>query len=168
MGYSVTKALRNVQIVMLPNVAGYANQISYRSEDLATKYPGAQLSDDDSEWFIGDLALSQLRAGEPLCRRGRSANENLLGNVFQLRIAKAALGRLLAVRRRCIALHVRIATGLPVNYMRDAGDLKLALIGQHRVKTDVADFLANVTDVMVMPQPYGTIGAPFNGMSDCA
>lgn len=156
-GYGVTKALMNDQVVMFPSVAGYAHEIAYHSEELTAKYPGEQLSDDDGDWFIGDLALSQLRAGEQLRLRGRTANENLLGNVFRLRMAKAALGKLLTGHGNGDALHIRIATGLPVTHMRDAADLKLALIGQHHVKTDAADFVANIADVMVMPQPYGTI-----------
>lgn len=43
------------------------------------------------------------------------------------------------------------------DHMRDASELKTSLIGQHLIKTDTADIIANVTEVMVMPQPYGTI-----------
>lgn len=54
------------------------------------------------------------------------------------------------------------------DHMRDAAELKASLIGQHLIKTDTAELIAHVSEVMVMPQPYGTICAPFNGMSDCA
>jgi hypothetical protein len=37
--------------------------------------------------------------------------------------------------------------------------LKASLLGQHLIKTDTADLISNVTEVMVMPQPYGTIYA---------
>jgi hypothetical protein len=40
--------------------------------------------------------------------------------------------------------------------MRDAAALKNALLGQHLIRTDSADFVANVSEVMVMPQPYGS------------
>jgi hypothetical protein len=43
--------------------------------------------------------------------------------------------------------------------MPSADALKAALSGQHAVKTDSADFVANVTEVMVMPQPYGALYA---------
>lgn len=43
--------------------------------------------------------------------------------------------------------------------MRDAADLKAALTGQHLIKTDIAEIVANVDEVMVMPQPYGSIYA---------
>ena len=80
-----------------------------------------------------------------------------MGNIFRARLAKAALGKLLTGKRDESAVHVRLATGLPVDHMADAPDLKVALIGQHRIRTDSADFIANITEVMVMPQPQGTI-----------
>jgi plasmid segregation protein ParM len=40
--------------------------------------------------------------------------------------------------------------------MRDAAELKEALLGQHLIKTDSCEVIANVTDVIVMPQPYGS------------
>ena len=52
-----------------------------------------------------------------------------------------------------------LPVGLPVDHMRDAADLKAALTGQHLIKTDTAEIIANVDEVMVMPQPYGTIYA---------
>jgi hypothetical protein len=52
--------------------------------------------------------------------------------------------------------------------MRDAAELKEALLGQHLIQTDACEVIANVTEVMVMPQPYGSACAPSNGVSDCA
>lgn len=43
--------------------------------------------------------------------------------------------------------------------MADADDFKRALLGQHLINTDTANFIANVTKVMVMPQPYGCVFA---------
>src|SRR5690606_39593788 len=64
----------------------------FRSEALAAKYPGDQLTDEDgSTWFVGDLALAQLPPGELLRLRGRTANEKTMGNTFRLRLAKAAI-----------------------------------------------------------------------------
>jgi plasmid segregation protein ParM len=40
--------------------------------------------------------------------------------------------------------------------MRDAAELKEALLGQHLIKTDSCEVIANVTEVIVMPQPYGS------------
>jgi hypothetical protein len=43
--------------------------------------------------------------------------------------------------------------------MPDAAELKAMLLGQHLVQTDCAELIANITEVMVMPQPYGTVYA---------
>jgi plasmid segregation protein ParM len=43
--------------------------------------------------------------------------------------------------------------------MRDAADLRAALIGQHLVQTDSTEVVANISEVMVMPQPYGSLYA---------
>jgi plasmid segregation protein ParM len=156
-GYGVTKAVTDADTVFFPSVAGFARELKFQADEISSKYPGDQIADEDGEWFVGDLALSQVPAGQLLFLRGRTADESNMGNVFRARMARVALGKLLAGRKNGEVVHVRIATGLPVDHMRDAGELKKALLGQHRIHTDSADFIANVTEVMVMPQPYGTI-----------
>lgn len=157
-GYGVTKVVSSAGSFSFPSVAGYAREIKFKAEEIAAKYPGDQITDDDgADWFVGDLALSQLKAHEQRRLRGRTANEAEIGNVFRVRLAKVAIGKLFAGLHNGDVMHIRIATGLPVDHMRGAGELKAALIGQHRIKTDVCDIIANITDVMVMPQPYGTI-----------
>ncbi len=156
-GYGVVKALTAETAITFPSVCGHAREIKFQKDEIAARHPGDQIRDDDGLWFLGDLALVQLPPGELLRLRGRTADEMTMGNVFRVRLAKAALGKLLAGKRDEQVVHVRIATGLPVDHLADAPDLKTALLGQHRIKTDTADFIANVTDVMVMPQPQGTI-----------
>lgn len=156
-GYGVTKAIADKHSIVFPSVWGYARPIKFKADEIAARYPGDQISDDDGDWFIGDLALSQLRAGEQRNLRGRTADEMAMGNVARVRLAKVAIGKMFPNMMNRDTVHVRIATGLPVDHMRDAGELKQALIGQHLIHTDSTEFIANVTDVMVMPQPYGTI-----------
>lgn len=158
-GYGWVKAVTSSATITFPSVAGHAREIKFRAQDLATKYPGQQLFDDDGRWFIGELALTQIPAGELLRLRGRTANESTMGNAFRLRLAKVAVGKLLTgcfTKDREI-IHVKVATGLPVDHMPDAAALKETLLGQHRIQTDSCDVLINITDVAVMPQPYGTI-----------
>lgn len=156
-GYGVTKLVANGSaVITFPSVVAYSREIKFRADEIAAKYPGDQIMDDDGAWFVGDLALSQ-SPNQLLRLRGRTARENLVGNVFRLRLAKVALGKLFPGQRNGEVVHLRIATGLPVDHMRDAGELKAALIGQHLVQTDTTQFVANIVDVMVMPQPYGTI-----------
>jgi plasmid segregation protein ParM len=158
-GYGVVKAVTSEAVITFPSVAGHAREIKFRHEELTQRHPGEQITDDDGAWFVGDLALAQLPPGELLRLRGRTANEATMGNAFRLRLAKVAIGKLLSGMRHQDAVHLRLATGLPCDHMRDAGELKTALLGQHVIRTDCTDVIANITEVMVMPQPYGTIYA---------
>src|SRR5690606_23723529 len=154
-GYGVVKAVTADHVVMFPSVMGHAREIKFQQDEIAKRHPGDQISDDDGNWFVGDLALAQLPTGELLRLRGRTANDTTMGNAFRLRLAKVAIGKLMQGTHTRDAVHLRIATGLPTDHMRDAADLKAMLLGQHLVRTDSAEMVANVTDVMVMPQPYG-------------
>jgi hypothetical protein len=87
-----------------------------------------------------------------------------MGNAFRLRLAKVAIGKLvteLSGGRHDAGdvVHLRIATGLPVDHMRDAAEFKRALLGQHVIRTDTAELVANIAEVMIMPQGYGAIYA---------
>jgi plasmid segregation protein ParM len=170
-GYGVTKAITDEQALAFPSVIGYAVDIKFRSDEIARAHPGDQITDEDGDWFVGDLALSQLRAGGQLRLRGRTSREAEQGNVFRTRLAKVAIGKLFPGRKNREIVHLRIATGLPVDHMPDQALLKEALIGQHVIETDQTSMIANVTEVMVMPQPYGTIYAdmltPDGSVNDC-
>jgi len=158
-GYGVVKAVTADQVVMFPSVMGHAREIKFQQEDMARRHPGDQMTDDEGDWFVGDLALAQLPPGEILRLRGRTANESTMGNAFRLRLAKVAIGKVMQGMWNRDIVHIRIATGLPTDHMRDAAELKASLIGQHLIKTDTAELIAHVSEVMVMPQPYGTIYA---------
>jgi hypothetical protein len=158
-GYGMVKAVTSETVVTFPSVCGHARTLRFQAEAITARHPGDQVTDGEGTWFVGDLALTQLPPGELLRLRGRTADETAIGNVFRVRLAKAALGKLLPGLDSGDVVHLRLCTGLPVDHLPDAPGLKAALFGQHRVKTDAADFIANVTEVMVMPQPQGTIFA---------
>lgn len=158
-GYGVTKAVTDDLVLTFASVMGHAREIKFQQDEIAKRHPGDQISDDEGNWFIGDLALSQLPPGELLRLRGRTANEATMGNAFRLRLVKVAIGKLMQGMWSGDAVHIRIATGLPTDHMRDAAELKDSLLGQHLIRTDTAQLIANITEVMVMPQPYGTIYA---------
>jgi len=104
--------------------------------------------------------MSQLREGELMRLRGRSGTTDDVGVEARLRLIKAALGKLLgAMVTNGDMITIRLATGLPVAHYRTTAvkTLKQALIGTHPIQTDVANFIACITDVMVMPQPTGAL-----------
>ncbi|MEQ9032929.1 MAG: ParM/StbA family protein [Aggregatilineales bacterium] len=156
-GYGVVKVVTDEHSLGFPSVMGHAREIKFQQETIQQKYPGDQITDDEGEWFVGDLALAQLQPGELLRLRGITANEKTMGNTFRLRLAKVAIGKLAQGVWGRDVVHLRLSTGLPVDHMRDAAELKDALLGQHLITTDSCEIIANVTEVRVMPQPYGSI-----------
>jgi len=159
-GYGATKAVMpSREPIVFPSVFGRSHDFDeFERTSISQKpeYAGEQLTDDEGDWLVGRLAQSQLKTAEQLVLRGRSASESD-DNAARVRLAKVAIGKLLSGTRNGEAIHVRIATGLPVDHMGGAAELKTALIGLHHIQTDAADFVANIIDVIVMPQPYGTL-----------
>jgi len=156
-GYGVVKAVTSDTVITFPSVAGHAREFRFQQDEIARRHPGDQLTDEDGMWFIGEAGAGPAPAGELLRLRGRGAGQDALGNAFRLRMARAAIGKLFPGLRSRDALHVRIATGLPCDHMADAAELRRTLLGTHLVQSDSAELVANITEVMVMPQPYGTI-----------
>ncbi len=155
-GYGVVKAVTDHAAIAFPSVMGHTHEIKFQQEMIRQKYPGDQITDDDGEWFVGNLAMAQVPAGELLRLRGRTANEKTMGNAFRLRLAKVAIGKLVQGVWGRDVVHLKLSTGLPVDHMRDASELKEALLDQHLIQTNLCEVIANVTEVKVMPQPYGT------------
>lgn len=160
-GYGVVKAVtpNRVKPVVFPSVAGHSRVIKFAAEQIAEKYPGCHIIDKHGDWFVGDLAASQVPTGELLRLRGRGANDNSSGNAFRLRMALAAIGMILSGcywGDECI-VPVNITTGLPVDHLHNRAELKQALMGTHRIRTDSADVTVNIQSVRIMPQPYGTV-----------
>ena len=83
-GYGVVKAVTSEAVITFPSVAGHAREIKFQQAEIAQRHPGDQISDDEGDWFVGDLALAQLPPGELLRLRGRTANEAAMGNLFRL------------------------------------------------------------------------------------
>lgn len=157
-GYRFTKALTAGRApVIFPSVAGPGRDMDFQAEKSAEAHPGDRLTDDEGDWFIGELAMEQYRNPDMLLKlKGRVGEDDTMGYEFRVRMAKAAIGKLFGLCDGSV-IHIRLATGLPVTHMNRSAELKQALIGQHQIKTDNANFIANVVDVSVMPQPYAVI-----------
>lgn len=156
-GYGVTKVVTNAACVAFPSVWGVARDARFQAEELAKRYPGERITDDEGTFFVGDLALSQLRPEQVRYLRGRTSDETALGNVARLRLLSVALGKLMPGVRGRDAVHVTLATGLPVDHMRGAAAFKESLIGRHLVQTDDVEMIVNICKVYCLPQPYGCL-----------
>src|SRR5262245_39866544 len=140
-GYGDTKAVMpGVEPVIFPSVLGVKQEIRFRGDEIAQRYPGEQLSDDDGDWFVGYAALKHVSTGGLLQLRGRTADSDEL----RLRLMKVALGKLLAniAGNSGDVIQVVISTGLPVGHMGNAGRFKSALLGKHAIMTDQCKFVA--------------------------
>lgn len=161
-GYGAIKALTpGKPPLIFSSVAGRAIDLGFQETEIAAAYPGDQITDDEGSWFVGALAQKMLiQPGQLQYLRGETADDDARGNVFRLRMAKAAIGKLLSGSVTTgDVVHIRLATGLPVGHMNNTAQFKATLIGQHHIKTDSADFIANISEVMVIPQAYAAIYA---------
>lgn len=158
-GYGAVKAVSDGKSAVFPSVWARAIEQRFQTSITAEKYPGDDISDDEGDWWIGNKAMKHAPGDRKQNARGRTASETSIGHVARVRLAKAAISKLYPMRTNGDVVHIRLATGLPVSHMPGAAELKAAFIGQHLIQTDIADFVANITECAVMPQPYGTIYA---------
>lgn len=154
-GYGVVKAINDGDNVVFPAVWARASDARFETSTTKDNYKGDDITDDEGDWLVGYKAQKHARVLFDI--RGRSTDEEHISHSYRLRLLKAALGKLYPGLRNGDVLHFHIATGLPVDHMRGAAAFKGVLIGQHRIQTDQTDFVANISEVSVMPQPYGTI-----------
>ena len=158
-GYGKIKVAHAGVSFTFPSVAGLARNVRFGSESNASRFPNEQIEHDGNSWWVGNFASEQLSASEQRRLRGRSSNADENGMNFRVLMMKSALAKLAPETKNGDVLHYRIVTGLPVNHMAQAGALKKALIGKHPVHTDSTNFIANIVDVAVMPEPRGTMFA---------
>lgn len=151
-GYGITKATSGSEPITFPSVWGRKGDVTYASTATQTLYTGDDLTDDDGEWWIGEKAQTHVATHKLRDLRSRTDDE------ARLRLAKAALGKLpLPAVDPGDTVHMTLATGLPVDHMRSASALKDLFTGQHVIQNDRVHYVANITRVYVMPQPYGTL-----------
>lgn len=155
-GFGFTKVVTNDAAAIFPSVAGHAHDLKFNADEISAKYPGEQVEDGAGSWLVGNFALKQIPAKQLISLQGRTGNDDEFGMAFRRRMMFAALAKV-CPGVNGDTVHIHLSTGLPVDHMADAPMMKQALIGKHRIQTNNADFVANVTDCIVMPQPMGTI-----------
>jgi hypothetical protein len=166
-GYGVTNVVWAYGRDKFPSITGRAQEISYQVDEITKKYPGQQLSDDDGDWFVGDLAAAQLT--DNLINRlyGRGGNEGI-NHTHRLRLVKVGLARAIDFERQNKRMKLRngdmvrvyLSVGLPVSHFKEsASALKMSLVGQHKVHTDLGHFVVDIAHIEVTPEPYGCVYA---------
>ncbi len=100
--------------------------------------------------FVGELASRQGRPGAVRSPRDRDR----VADPIVTHLADAAFALLLPGVEQA---RVRVVTGLPVAYYRDAFDLSQRLLGAHAILLEGRSLTVDVQDVLVVPQPFGAL-----------
>ncbi len=153
-GYRFTKATRGDRMIMFPSVLSRAHDIRYKKDEISAKHPGMWVTDDQEDWFVGDLAIQQGK--HQLQLQGRDGNTEF-NTQFRVRMMLSALAQLYPNQRNGALIRIMIVTGLPVDHLADAAALTEALSVTRPVDTNNTGFNVEVIEVMIMPQPYGTM-----------
>lgn len=152
-GYGMTKAVADSgQHVCFESRVAPAEFIRFQADIGAKVQPNGLILHDPDEGplFVGELASRQGRPGAVRSPRDRDrVNDPIVAH-----LADAAFALLLpGLEYAC----VRVVTGLPVAYYRDAHDLAGQLMGTHHILLEGRSLTVEVEDVLVVPQPFGAL-----------
>jgi plasmid segregation protein ParM len=155
-GYGYTKAVGEATQVVFPSIVGKAERIRYENDvhhQLGSHAePGIALVTEEGDRFVGELALLQSRVQWTLLDRSRV--EDPSARLLFL----AALSELAGEDKA--AQPYRVVTGLPVKWYDDRAKVIEQLQGKHIVKrVNGHKFVQrfSVADVLVVPQPFGSL-----------
>jgi plasmid segregation protein ParM len=155
-GYGYTKAVGEDAQVVFPSVIGKAERIRYES-DLHSQFVshdglGIALITEEGDRFVGELALLQSRVQWTLLDRSRV--EDPSARLLFL----AALSELVGERQ--VDREFRVVTGLPVKWYADRDKVVSQFQGKHLVRRINGHQVVqrfSVTNVLVVPQPFGSL-----------
>jgi len=152
-GYGLTKAVAdNGRRACFESRVAPAEFIRFQAEMGArVAANGLTLHDaQEGALWVGELASKQGRPGALRSPRDRDR----VNDPITTHLAHAAFAMLLPGLEHA---RVRVVTGLPVAYYRDAFQLSQHLLGTHQVLLDGRSLVVEVEDVLVVPQPFGAL-----------
>jgi plasmid segregation protein ParM len=153
LGYGDSKGFcSNGRSIYFPSLVAPAEFVRFQA-DLGpqVKINGVTLRDtEEGDLFVGELALRQGRPGAVRSPRDRDR----VADPIMTHLADAAFAMLLP---DVSYARVKLVTGLPVDYYRDAESLAAHLRGTHHVKLDDRRLVVDVAEVHVVPQPFGAL-----------
>ncbi len=154
-GYGYTKATSGTSEVVFPSVVGKAERIRYESDfDRSAAGQSRQIAviTAEGDRFVGELALLQSRVRWTLLDRSRVQDPS--ARLLFL----SALSELVGLTSE--KNNFRIVTGLPTQWYADREKVIEQLSGKHvlrRVNGRQVVQRFSVDDVLVVPQPFGSL-----------
>jgi len=152
-GYGMTKAVSSSgrQVCFESRVAP-AEFIRFQANIGAKMHTNGLILHDQEEGrlFIGEMASKQGRPGAVRSPRDR----NRVNDPIVTHLTDAAFAMLLSGVEYA---RVRVVTGLPVAYYRDALDLTWHLRKNHHILLEGRSLTVEVEEVLVVPQPFGAL-----------
>lgn len=144
-GYNAVKAVTEARRVSFPSVTGTPERARF---SLNGHVEDIVLTIGRDTWLIGESAISQSRFVQ------RREDRGWIQSAEYYRLFMAALTELTTASW----VELVIVTGLPVSFFSDKDILVNRLIGEHRCQREGRNWqLFKVTDVRVIPQPFGAL-----------
>lgn len=144
-GYNAVKAVTEARRVSFPSVTGTPERARF---SLNGHVEDIVLTIGHDTWLIGESAISQSRFVQ------RREDRAWIQSPEYYRLFMAALTELTTASW----VDLVIVTGLPVSFFSDKDTLVNRLIGEHRCQREGRNGqLFKVTDVRVIPQPFGAL-----------
>jgi plasmid segregation protein ParM len=143
-GYGYTKGKGPGRILaLIRSMIGPAVEIKYHN-DLIGNGRGLEIELDSGRWFVGDMA--RLQSPSPTSPRARKRDIDvvrllMLGAMHRLGVVEGT---------------VRLVTGLPVEWFTDKDALAAGLRGPHTFTANGEACTVTVSDVVIVPQPFGS------------
>ncbi|NND65366.1 MAG: ParM/StbA family protein [Gammaproteobacteria bacterium] len=153
-GFGFTKATNGKKSLIFKSVFGDATEVQFKEKFIAETAEDDQLAIEyeGKAYFVGELAERQSSE-----RRFTLDQEQFVSSFTKI-LALPAIARLAGEQTA-----VKLVVGLPIShYRRYKKELKNLLVGLHAFKTIDAqgerhDANIRVSDVKVVPQPFGTV-----------
>jgi hypothetical protein len=152
-GYGLTKAVAdNGKSICFESRVAPAEFIRFQANiGRKGQMNGLTLHDvEEGALWIGELASRQGRPGAVRSPRDR----NRVNDSITTHLADAAFAMLLPGVEHA---PLRVVTGLPVAFYRDAFQLSQHLLGTHHILLEGRSLTVEVEDVLVVPQPFGAL-----------
>lgn len=152
-GYGHTKATDGKKTYIFPTVVADAIDLSFSIQKKEKDIKNITATIDDRKIFVGELAI--LQGDNPIRFKSKDRAED----TFTKEVFLTTLGLFCDINSdsEVVEETFRIVTGLPVgDYVRYRNIYGERFLGRHEIELFGKKIILNITDMYVVPQPFGT------------